>query len=162
MLKPLLLLSAVILFELAPSSGRLPQEAAPAPSPAPVVSNAKNPVKPTADSQARAKKMYSFDCMMCHGATGDGKTDLANDMKLTLADMTDPATLAGKSDGELFATIKNGKGKMPAEGDRAKSDEVWNLVLYIRGLSKDHPASAPAAAPAAAPVPAPEAEKPTQ
>jgi mono/diheme cytochrome c family protein len=158
MLKPLLLLSAVILFEMTPASGR-PQEAPPAPTPAPAVSNAKNPVKPTPESQARAKKMYGFDCMICHGVTGDGKTDVADSMKLKLSDMSDPSALAGKSDGELFAAIKNGKGQMPAEGDRAKTDEVWNLVLYIRGLSKDHPAAAPAPAPAPAPDPA---AKPTQ
>jgi hypothetical protein len=33
---------------------------------------------------------------------------------------------------------------MPAEGvGRAKDDELWNLVIYIRGLSKNHPAEAP-------------------
>ncbi len=137
MLKPLLLFSAVILFEFSPVpvSGPMPQEAAPAPAPA--VSTAKNPVKPTPQSQARAKEMYGFDCMICHGANGDGKTDVATAMKLTLADFSDPATLASKSDGELFDVIKDGKGKMPAEGARAKTDEIWNLVLYIRALPKE-------------------------
>jgi mono/diheme cytochrome c family protein len=39
-------------------------------------------------------------------------------------------------DGELFYVIKNGKGKMPGEGDRAKDDDIWNLVIYVRGLAK--------------------------
>ena len=32
-----------------------------------------NPVKPTLESVARGKRMYGFDCAMCHGKGGDGK-----------------------------------------------------------------------------------------
>jgi mono/diheme cytochrome c family protein len=40
------------------------------------------------------------------------------------------------TDGELFTIIRKGKGDMPPEGDRAKNEDVWNLVNYIRSLSK--------------------------
>lgn len=143
MLKPLLIVSAVVLFAVSASSapGPSPQEAAPAPA-----TGAKNPVKATAQSQARAKEIYGVDCAICHGATGDGKTDLAKDMQLSLADWTDPKALANKSDADLFKMIREGKDKMPPEASgRAKDDEVWNLILYIRGMSK-----AQAAAPATA------------
>ena len=144
MLKPLLFISAVALFGITVSSAAGPatQDAA-----APTASTLKNPVKPTEKSQARAKGIYSVDCVVCHGETGDGKTDLAKDMQLSLGDWSDPKTLADKSDGDLFKVIRNGKGeKMPAEGaGRAKDDEVWNLVVYIRGLSKGRPAAAPSA-----------------
>lgn len=96
----------------------------------------KNPVKPTPESQARAKKQYSYDCLLCHGDKGDGKTDLAKDMGLTMSDLTNPATLASMSDQQIFNLIKSGKGKMPGEEGRAKTDELWNLVIYIRSLSK--------------------------
>jgi mono/diheme cytochrome c family protein len=95
-----------------------------------------NPVKPTSESQAKAKKMYGYDCSMCHGEKGDGKGDLVADMKLVLKDYTDPATLKGVSDGEIFSIIKNGKGQMTGEGDRAKPDDIWNLVIYVRSLAK--------------------------
>lgn len=111
------------------------QDAPPAAAPTPP--GTKNPVKPTADSQAKAKKVYGYDCEMCHNANGDGKSDLAKDMSLTLTDLSDPKTLGEKSDGELFDIIKNGKGKMPAEdGARAKPDDIWNLVIYVRSLAK--------------------------
>jgi mono/diheme cytochrome c family protein len=144
MLKSFLGLSAVILlaFALTLSSSGTPQEAT---APAPAASAAKNPVKPTAESQAKAKKMYEVDCAICHGDNGNGKTDLAKDMQLKLADWTDPSSLAGKSDGDLFNIIRNGKDKMPAEAEgRAKNDEVWNLIIYIRSMSKGQ-AAAPAA-----------------
>lgn len=102
-----------------------------------------NPVKPTASSTAQAKKTYGYDCAMCHGADGDGKGDLAVDMKLKLTDYRDPAALKDKTDGELFYIIKNGIGDMPSEGDRAKPDEIWNLVIYIRSFAKKEPAAKP-------------------
>jgi mono/diheme cytochrome c family protein len=144
------ILTSAILFGVAPATnpGSVAQDAAPAQA-APVAPGPKNPVKPTADSQAKAKKTYGFDCALCHGATGDGKTDLAKDMQLTISDLTDPKTLATKSDSEIFDLIRKGKDKMPPEdAARAKDDDVWNLVIYIRGLSKNGPAPAAAAAPA--------------
>jgi mono/diheme cytochrome c family protein len=94
-----------------------------------------NPVKPTAESIAAAKKTYGYDCAMCHGEKGDGKGETANDMKLSMKDWTNPATLKSMSDGELYYIIANGKGKMPAEGDRAKPDKIWNMVIYVRSFS---------------------------
>jgi mono/diheme cytochrome c family protein len=95
-----------------------------------------NPVKPTPESQAHAKKMYGYDCAMCHGANGNGKGDLAGDMKPPLKDYTDPAALKDLTDGELFYVIKNGKGQMPSEGDRGKDDDIWNMVILVRSFSK--------------------------
>lgn len=95
-----------------------------------------NPVRPTSESIARGKRAYGFDCAMCHGKDGDGKGDLATDMKLKLGDFRAPETLKDQTDGELFYVIKNGKGDMPSEGGRAKSEELWDLVNYVRSLSK--------------------------
>jgi cytochrome c5 len=136
MLKSLLFVSALLFFPLSPTVRPI-QDAAAAPTATPTPPDTKNPVKPTADSKAKAKKMYGYDCEMCHNANGDGKSDLAKDMSLSLTDFTDPKTLSGKSDAELFDVIKNGKGKMPPEdASRAKPDDIWNLVLYVRGLAK--------------------------
>lgn len=102
-----------------------------------------NPVKPTPSSLAQGKKSYGYDCAVCHGKDGDGKGDLAGDMNLKLADYREPAALKDFTDGELFYIIKNGKGQMTGEGDRAKSEEIWNLVNYIRSLAKKGGAAPP-------------------
>jgi mono/diheme cytochrome c family protein len=94
-----------------------------------------NPVKPTPESLAKAKKTYAIDCAMCHGENGDGKGDLAADLK-NITDFTKPDALKDKTDGELFHIIRKGKGEMPPEGDRAKNDEVWSLVNYVRAFAK--------------------------
>jgi mono/diheme cytochrome c family protein len=94
-----------------------------------------NPVKPTPESLAKAKKTYAIDCAMCHGENGDGKGDLAADLK-NVTDFTKPDALKDRTDGELFHIIRKGKGDMPPEGDRAKNDEVWSLVNYVRAFAK--------------------------
>lgn len=105
----------------------------------------KNPVKPTPEGLAAAQRVYGYDCAMCHGAKGDGKGDIVESMKLTMPDLRDPASLAGKTDGELFFIITKGKGKMMGEGDRVPETMRWNLVNLVRSFSKkdtgDKPAS---------------------
>ena len=139
MLKLFLPLSAVILFAFTPTPtmGAKPQEAAPAPA----ATSAKNPVKPTAESQAKAKKIYAQDCALCHGDNGNGQTDIGKSMNLS-SDWTDPKTLAGKQDDALFDMIRKGKGNMPPEAEgRADNNAVWNLIIYIRNMSKPQPAA---------------------
>lgn len=94
-----------------------------------------NPVKPTPESLAKTKKTYAMDCAMCHGEKGDGKGELAADMK-NVTDFTAPDAMKNRTDGELFYIIRKGKGDMPPEGDRAKDDDVWGLVNYIRAFAK--------------------------
>jgi mono/diheme cytochrome c family protein len=115
----------------------LPQEAPPSEKPMPAdAATLTNPVTPTPESAAHAKMMYGIDCAMCHGANGNGKGDLVADMQLTMKDFTNPATLKDMSDGQIFYTIRNGKGKMPPEGDRAKDADVWNMVILVRSFAK--------------------------
>jgi mono/diheme cytochrome c family protein len=95
-----------------------------------------NPVKPTAESLARGKRQFGYDCAMCHGKAGDGNGDVAADLKLKMKDHTNPATLKDMTDGELFYIIKKGKNEMPPEGDRVKNDEVWDMVNYVRSFAK--------------------------
>jgi mono/diheme cytochrome c family protein len=96
----------------------------------------KNPVKSSAEGLASARKVYGYECAMCHGAKGDGKGDIVESMKLTMHNWADPASLAGKTDGEIFYIITKGKGKMMGEGDRVPETMRWNLVNLVRSYSK--------------------------
>ena len=96
-----------------------------------------NPVKPTPESVAEGQRIYSYDCASCHGVNGDGKTGDAQDLKVP--DLTDPARQKDRTDGEIFYIIKNGHGDMPAEGDRVKTEQLWDLVNYVRSLAKKQP-----------------------
>jgi mono/diheme cytochrome c family protein len=130
---------AILTFACLPAS--IAQDQKPADKPSdfkvpPEIAKQTNPVKPTAASQAQAKKTYNIDCAMCHGKDGDGQGDLAIDMKLQLLDYRDPAALKDRSDGELFFIIQKGKGEMSGQGDRSKPDDVWSLVTYIHSFAR--------------------------
>ncbi len=145
MLKSFLLFTAVVLLITAAASApaRPPQESG----------QGTASKKASPEQLAKAKKVYNMDCALCHGATGDGKTDIAKDMQLTLDDWTDSKTLASQSDEALIEVIRKGKGKMPPEdASRATNDEVKGLVVYIRKLAATPGSTQPAAAPTETPA----------
>jgi mono/diheme cytochrome c family protein len=133
MLKSLFVFFALLPFALTSQQPAAPAAQASIPAEA---AHMANPVKPSPESQAHAKKVYGYDCAMCHGSNGNGKGELVTDLKLSLKDYTDPAALKDLSDGEIFYVIKNGKGQMPGEGDRAKAEEIWNMVILVRSFAK--------------------------
>src|SRR6202521_185559 len=94
-----------------------------------------NPVKSSAEGLAEARKVFGYDCEMCHGAKGDGKGEVVESMKLTMHDWHEPATLANMTDGEIFYIITKGKGKMMAEGERVPEKLRWNLVNLVRAMA---------------------------
>ena len=110
----------------------------------PAGADRKNPVTPTPENLASARKMFGYDCAMCHGTAGDGKGDMVESMKLTMKDWREPTALKTISDGEMFEIIAKGKGKMTGEGDRLPANQVWGMVNYVRSLAKKGNASAPA------------------
>jgi len=107
----------------------------------------KNPVAPTPEGLAEARKLYGFHCAMCHNKDGDGKGELATEMKLELHDWRDGSTLEKMTDGEMFFIISNGKGKMlGGEGDRTPEKMRWNLVNLVRSFGKKGGGDKPKAA----------------
>jgi mono/diheme cytochrome c family protein len=152
MLKPFLTIAVLALCGFPASLSAVLQESqSPNPgAPAPeakgsVAPNQVNPVHPTPQSLARAKAIYGYDCSMCHGVNGDGKGDMNTDGKMKIRDFRDPATLKGLSDGEIYNIIEVGRPDMPdmpPEDGRAKPEELWNMVIYLRSLSGSQQAAA--------------------
>ena len=131
MLKPCM--SAVLLCVFLFSAVALQGQAGSCSNPADVKAMV-NPVKPTSESIAQGKKYYGYDCAMCHGLTGNGKGDVDTGDKLL--DFTNASAMKEKTDGELFCSLKGGKGHMPSENIRQTPNELWNLVNYVRSLGK--------------------------
>jgi mono/diheme cytochrome c family protein len=154
MLRPLLIVSALLVAasfsaaqenktpdtkapdtKAAPENKTAAKPAIPAYQPVPVAAAREvNPVKATPESIASGKKIYRYDCALCHGDDGNGKGDASKEMKIP--DLTDPAALKDRTDGELFYRIKTGHGDMPPEGTRVKSDQMWDMVNYVRSLAR--------------------------
>lgn len=96
----------------------------------------KNPIPPNQESLEMGRKIFSSQCVMCHGEKGDGKGDLAVEDNLTVPDFTSPDVQKKRTDGELFHILKTGHGLMPAQGKRLRDEQRWNLINYIRALPK--------------------------
>ncbi len=101
-----------------------------------------NPIKFTEVSVERGQKIFKTQCALCHGDKGNGKGELAADMKLTVPDFTAPNTLKDRTDGELFTIVGSGGATMPAQGTRLTETHRWNLVNYMRSLSGKVPEKA--------------------
>jgi len=129
----------------APPAGASSTQAPAAPHPAAITAEdkaRKNPVKFNEVSVDRGKKIFTTQCALCHGAKGDGKGELAADMKLTVPDFTKPDTLKGRTDGEIFAIIGAGNETMPSQAGRMTDERRWNLVNYLRAVSGKVPEKA--------------------
>jgi len=94
-----------------------------------------NPQEATPQSIANGKQIFSSQCAMCHGATGDGKGDLAERIGYKMPDFADPNAQAARTDGEYFYIVTHGHAKMSGEGERLSEAIRWNLVNYIRSLA---------------------------
>jgi len=122
-------------------------QAAPASSPhnyaiSPEDAAKKNPVRFTDASVDRGKKVFKYQCALCHGEKGDGKGDLAKEMSLTMPDFTQADSLSKRTDGELFAIVAAGKEPMPSQKGRMPEPQIWNVVNYLRALGGKVPAKA--------------------
>ncbi len=87
----------------------------------------------SSSASAAPADLYKAKCAMCHAADGSGNTPMGK--KLEISDLRAPAT-QGQPDAKLVAAVENGKGKMPSQKSRVSSDEIKQLVGYIRELKK--------------------------
>jgi mono/diheme cytochrome c family protein len=94
----------------------------------------KNPFEVDDEFLALGKKLYRSQCRMCHGETGRGEGDLAQEMKLTMPDFTAAATKS-KTEGELHYILSKGHGRMPGQGERLRPQQMWSMVTYLRTLT---------------------------
>ena len=95
-----------------------------------------NPVEATSASIRSGRQRYVFDCRQCHGNTGKGDGDMSHAGGVP-SDFTDDVWQHGESDGEIFLVIKEGvTADMLGYGDRLSDEDIWNLVNYIKSLTR--------------------------
>lgn len=108
-----------------------------------------NPVPADGVSISRGAQLYSINCAMCHGETGDGTgTVSAFLIKKKPANLTSDL-VQSKPDGSLFMTISNGifnpsntlfpevefSGQMPPLNENLTVRERWDVVNFLRTLN---------------------------
>lgn len=94
-----------------------------------------NPTNADDASIARGKELFTINCQMCHGATGEGNGPIAAFLvNFKPANLTSPL-VQSKSDGSIFLTISNGlEGRMPPLNENLTVSERWDVVNYVRTL----------------------------
>ncbi len=84
-------------------------------------------------AQSDVAKVYKTNCVLCHAADGSGSSPSGK--ALGPKDLAS-SEVQKKTDAELAEIISQGKGKMPAFGKKLKTDDLQQLVSYIRALPK--------------------------
>ncbi len=91
-----------------------------------------NPVPRTAASLERGQILFDTYCIVCHGPAGHSDGTVVPKF-VPPPDITQDATKA-RSDGYIYAMIKQGRGIMPRYGDKIRGVDRWNVVNYVRKL----------------------------
>ena len=95
-----------------------------------------NPVEATRESLVAGRQRYVFLCRQCHGNRGAGDGDMSHAGGIP-SDFTDDVWTHGASDGEIFTVIKEGvTADMQGYGNQLRDEDIWNLVNYIKSLSR--------------------------
>jgi mono/diheme cytochrome c family protein len=104
---------------------------------------AHNPLKPTAENIAHGKELYTNTCTPCHGESGHGDGPVAHLLHAHGYDPKNLVTGTSKNlpDGYIYGYIRDGGIHMPSYGDAMNSDERWDVVMYVRQLQGQAPAS---------------------
>ena len=76
---------------------------------------------------------YKSKCQMCHAADGSGNTPTGKSTKVIPFSSPD---IISKSDADLVAITKSGKGKMPAYSGKLTDAQITDVVAHIRTLQK--------------------------
>jgi mono/diheme cytochrome c family protein len=96
-----------------------------------------DPSKPPASAPAReptAGEVFKQYCVKCHRSDGTGSE--ARRRQSEIPDFTNPAWQARRSDAQLLASIRDGKGKgMPSFRDKIGNNQARSLVAYIRAFT---------------------------
>ena len=95
-------------------------------APPPVLTVLGHPYENNAYQLNQGKRLFTwFNCKGCH-ADGGGNTGPA---------LMDGWWRYGPDPASIFATIRNGRPNgMPAFGDKRTTDEIWQLVGYVRTI----------------------------
>lgn len=102
-----------------------------------------NPYPADPANIAEGKHLFEVTCTPCHGPLGKGGGPVTqNDPAQNIRRFPIPAPLLSgpgnvsslRSDGYIYATIRNGGALMPAYGISLTDHERWSVVSYIRTM----------------------------
>jgi mono/diheme cytochrome c family protein len=91
-----------------------------------------NPVPADARSLHNGRMYYQINCAVCHGEAGKGDGAILKAKAIFPPPLIGPSA-EGKTDGYIWAIMRNGRGAMPSY-NRIEEMDRWDVVNYVRGL----------------------------
>ena len=91
-----------------------------------------NSVPADVRSLHNGRMYYQINCAVCHGDAGKGDGPILK-AKAIFPPPLVGASAEGKTDGYIWAIIRNGRGAMPSY-NRIEEMDRWDVVNYVRGL----------------------------
>lgn len=96
-----------------------------------------NPIPRSAQSIQRGRQLFSQYCVACHGAEGRGDGPAAASLPERPEDLQTIAPPPYFPDGVVAYRIANGVNTMPPWKGVLRSEEIWDLLNFIRSLGKE-------------------------
>ena len=90
------------------------------------------PIKVTQQVIERGQERFQINCVVCHGATGQGNGIVSQFGLAGVANLQSDR-LRAIEDGQIFDTITHGKGLMGAYS-QIKVEDRWAIIAYLRAL----------------------------
>ena len=93
------------------------------------------PMEVNAKLLQRGRERYEIFCSVCHDRSGSGNGITKAYGLATVVSLLDDR-IKGQPDGQIYATITNGKNTMGAYGPSIAIEDRWAIVAYVRALQK--------------------------
>ena len=93
-----------------------------------------SPLQTTDATLATGQRMYDVYCTPCHGADGVelGPVGMPGRYPGVAQLLGDNGRVKMRTDGDIYLTIRNGRGIMPTYGWAMTDEEIWSVVHYLR------------------------------
>lgn len=99
-----------------------------------------NPFEGDPEAIAAGAELFATNCATCHGETGQGDGPAAAGLDPQPAALGDAEMMSNMTDAYIFWRITEGgieepfKSAMPAWGPSFSTDQIWQLVSFLRTL----------------------------
>lgn|GEM_PF-733866 len=95
----------------------------------------KNPITVSPESVSQGQKIYTANCLTCHGTSGRGDGPGAAAILPKKPGNLSDSKLWAQSDGAIYWKVTEGKAPMPTFEKTVSEEDRWNVVNYVRTLS---------------------------
>lgn len=113
------------------------------PAPVTIAFEQADALQPTIPNTPQARTvggaLFATNCAPCHGVNGDGQ-GLAADRLEAATTIRPPAMssdrVKGRTPGQIYHAISNGRGLMPPVGKLLNEDQRWAIVFCVRAMAE--------------------------